>query len=285
MPEVTPPELPQNTFPPLTQPGAPAQPTTLDIGPAHLTGHQGNRFTFTGVESRARVRLTILAPDLARVDLLPEWIAAPPRSWAVAKAENDWPTVPLEVADTPDGSLIIRTPAMAIKVTLAPIPFQIQFFNTEGICLSADTPTSLSVVPQNPGPTPYLVQRGAWGARCAKQLLAGEHFFGFGERTGSLNKHGSRFLLWNIDPHGPHSNQTWAMYSAIPFFLSVRQQQHPLTYGIFLDSPALTEFDLGATQPDRLTFGVGAGTARSPTISSRAMVTTPCPPSWHAIPN
>ena len=49
------------------------------------------------------------------------------------------------------------------------------------------------------------------------------------------------------------------MYTAIPFFLSVREQHPPLTYGLFLDSPALTEFDLGATQPTHLTFGVGAG--------------------------
>ena len=148
---------------------------------------------------------------------------------------------------------------MSIWVTLAPAPFQIQFYNAEGICLSADLPQSLSVVKQEAGPTPYIVQRGEWGARCAKNIFAGEHFFGFGERTGSLDKRGSRISLWNTDPPGPHTDKTWAMYTSIPFFLSVREQHPPLTYGLFLDSPALTEFDVGATQPDRLSFAVGAG--------------------------
>ena len=101
MSEATPPDLPLETLHPLTQADVAAQPTTLDIGPATLTSREGNRFTFTGVESRARVRLTILAPDVARVDFLPEWIAEPPRSWAVAKPEEDWPEVAVELEEKP----------------------------------------------------------------------------------------------------------------------------------------------------------------------------------------
>ncbi len=258
MSEATPPELPPEDVIALAQPGAAPQPTAIEIGPATLTSREGNRFTFTGVESQAQVRLTILAPDLARVDFLPEWIAQPPRSWAVAKAEEDWPNVPVEIEDE-QNSLMLRAPAMSVGVTLAPEPFQLQFFNAEGVCLSADLPQSLSVVKQDPGPAPYIMQRGAWGARCARRIFPGEHFFGFGERTGPLDKRGTRLTLWNFDPPGPHSDNTWAMYTSIPFFLSAREGQPPLTYGLFLDSPALTEFDLGATQPARQTFSVGAG--------------------------
>ncbi len=251
MSEATPPSLPEEEQRP--------RPTAIDIGPATLTSREGNRFTFTGVESRARVRLTILAPDVARVDFLPEWIAEPPRSWAVAKPEEDWPLVPVQIQEKMAGGLMLLAGGMDIWVTLAPAPFQLQFYNAEGICLSADLPQSLSVVKQEAGPTPYIVQRGEWGARCAKNIFAGEHFFGFGERTGPLNKRGSRIALWNTDPPGPHNDKTWAMYSSIPFFLSVREQHPPLTYGLFLDSPALTEFDVGAERPDRLSFAVGAG--------------------------
>jgi alpha-glucosidase len=259
MSEATPPSLPPEEPDALASSGAAPQPAALDIGPATLTSREGNRFTFTGVESRARVRLTILAPDLARVDLLPEWVSEPPRSWAVAKDEAEWPEVPVEVEEREYGGVMLRTSEMSIWVTLAPVLFQMQFYNADGVCLNADAPTSLSVVKQNPGPTPYIVQRGAWGARCTKFLFSGEHFFGLGERTGGLNKRGSRATLWNMDPPGPHSDKTWAMYAAIPFFLSVRGEHPPLTYGLFLDSPALTEFDLGATQPDRVSFEVGAG--------------------------
>jgi alpha-glucosidase len=258
MSEAIPPELPPEEAVALAQPGAARQPTAIEIGPATFTSRAGNEFTFTGVDSRARVRLTILAPDLARVDFLPEWIDQPPRSWAVAKADEDWPDVPVEMEEKPDG-LMLHAPDMSVWVTLAPVPFQLQLFNAEGICLSADLPRSLSVVKQDPGPTPYIVQRGEWGARCARRIFPGEHFFGFGERTGPLDKRGTRLTLWNIDPPGPHGDKTWAMYASIPFFLSVREQHPPLTYGLFLDSPALTEFDLGATHPDRQTLSVGAG--------------------------
>lgn len=241
---------------PITQP----QPAVIPIGPAALTAREGNRFTFTSAESRAQVRLTILAPDLVRVDLLPEGIAEPPRSWAVARPEDAWPDVPVEVEkDTDNGGFMIRTPEMSIWVTKPPVPLQFQFYNAEGILLSADAPEGLSIVRQERGPTPYIVQRGEWGAASAHILLPGERLYGFGERTGPLNKRGTHFLLWAIDPHANHSDDTWAMYSSIPFFVSVREQYPPLTYGIFLDSAALTEFDLGASQPDRLTLSVGAG--------------------------
>jgi alpha-glucosidase len=259
MSEATPPDLPPEELSLLARPGAAPQPAAIEIGPATFTSRESNRFTFTGVESQAQVRLTILAPDLARVEFLPAWVAEAPRSWAVTKTDDEWPHVAVDLEEDKIGGLMLRTDDMSIWVTLAPVPFQLQFYNAEGICLSADLPQSLSVVQQGPGPTPYIVQRGAFGARCAKSIFAGEHFFGFGERTGPLNKAGSRFRLWNIDPPGPHSDNTWSMYTAIPFFLSVREQHPPLTYGLFLDSPALTEFDLGATQPGRLTFSLGAG--------------------------
>ncbi len=258
MSEARPPELPEQELHRLSRPETASQPAQGAVGQVVFTGREGNRFTFTEVASRARVRLTILAPDLARVEFLPEWVAAPPRSWAVTTADEDWPVVPVEMGTKASG-LWLRTPAMSIWVMLAPQPFLLQFYNAEGICLSADAPNGLSVVRQNPGPTPYIIQRGEWGARCVKALLPGEHLFGFGERTGSMNKRGQRFLLWNTDPHRGHDDATWSMYASIPFFLSVREQHPPLTYGLFLDSPALTEFDLGATQPDRLAFGVGAG--------------------------
>ena len=266
MSEPRPPRLPEHEAHALTQPGARAaaegaapQTAVIPIGPATLTGHEGNRFIFTSIESHARVRLTILAADLAKVELLPDGIDEPPRSWSVARAEEEWPEVAVDIEEEKAGGRWIRTNDMSIWVTLAPAPFQMQFYNAEGVLLSADAPDGLSIVRQDPGPTPYIVQRGEWGARCAKGLMPGEHLYGFGERTGKLNKHGTRFLLWNIDPHMGHSDETWAMYSSIPFFVSVREQYPPLTYGILLDSAALTEFDLGATRPDRLTFGCGAG--------------------------
>ncbi len=255
MSEARPPGLPEEERYTLARPGAAPQPAFIDLGHVTLTSRAGNRFTFTGTASRAR--LTILAPDLARVDLLPEGHDEPPRSWAVAQPDDAWPAVPLEITETPE-SLTIRAPAMTIRVGLH--PFRLAFYTPDGALLSMDdAEAGLGMARQDPGPTPYIVQRGAWGARCHKALQPGEHFFGFGERTGPLDKRGSRFLLWNIDPHGPHGDQTWAMYSSIPFFLSLRDQQPTLAYGLFLDSAALTEFDLGATHPERLTFGVGAG--------------------------
>ena len=42
-------------------------------------------------------------------------------------------------------------------------------------------------------------------ARVYKRYMAGERYFGCGERTGELDKTGTHQLFWNIDPPRGHT--------------------------------------------------------------------------------
>lgn len=88
------------------------------------------------------------------------------------------------------------------------------------------------------------------GAVCRKDLPGDVHFYGFGEKTGYLDKRGCRMTMWNTDIN-PYLPTTDALYMSIPFFIAVTDSQ---AYGIFLDSPARTCFDMGKTLPNRFSF-------------------------------
>jgi hypothetical protein len=55
---------------------------------------------------------------------------------------------------------------------------------------------------------------------CAKRISKGEHFFGFGERTGYLDKLGRQMINWTTDPvagQGPAPiRSTWPSQSSCP---------------------------------------------------------------------
>lgn len=76
-----------------------------------------------------------------------------------------------------------------------------------------------------------------------------EMFFGLGEKTGFLDRRGRRFIMWNTDEplHTPDKDP---LYKSIPFLIGFDGKK---VYGLFLDSIARSEFDLGYGNPERLT--------------------------------
>ena len=81
---------------------------------------------------------------------------------------------------------------------------------------------------------------------CAKHIEDGEHFFGFGERTGPLDKLGRQLINWTTDPAHGHGPGTDPLYQAIPVFMALRPG---LAYGVFFNSTWRSRFDIGAEQP------------------------------------
>lgn len=67
------------------------------------------------------------------------------------------------------------------------------------------------------------------------------HYYGLGEKTGSLDKRGERYEMWNSDVYAPHVPEIEALYQSIPL-LVVREPN--AAYGIFLDNPGRTFFDM-----------------------------------------
>lgn len=88
------------------------------------------------------------------------------------------------------------------------------------------------------------------GAACRHQIKTNEHFYGFGEKTGYLDKRGQRLEMWNTDVN-PYLQSTDCLYMSIPFYIAHSQAG---AYGVFLDSPGRTIFDVGKGEPEILSM-------------------------------
>lgn len=95
---------------------------------------------------------------------------------------------------------------------------------------------------------PYL-QGFAWSPtelRLSRPLLTNEYIYGFGERTGKMNKRGQAFPVWNMDFPGHHDDLVTSMYTSIPFFVGI-QVETGRAYGILVDHVSKVDIDMGKT--------------------------------------
>lgn len=80
-----------------------------------------------------------------------------------------------------------------------------------------------------------------------KNLRSDEQFFGLGEKTGTLNRRGKNYKMWNSDKPC-YSTTEDPIAKSIPFFMS------SYNYGIFLDNTYKTEFKFGTESQDYYSF-------------------------------
>lgn len=175
-----------------------------------------------------QLAIAILAPNLIRVRLAPTGTLQPRRSWAVAKDDHEWPAVSFDLEETPN-TLEIKTDRIRISV-------------------QRDTAQITCFDPQNRPFAQDVAPSMAWrtGAIAAwKQIEADEHFYGFGERTGFLDKLSEVKTNWTTDALD-YDSLSDEMYQAIPVFMALRPE---VGYGIFFNTTYWSQFNLGADQP------------------------------------
>ncbi len=189
--------------------------------------NQGDRLLSLECEN-ASLQIIPLAANLIRVRMSPtgEWL--PRRSWAVTLPDEMWPQVAFEVRETEE---------------------QIEL-ETEQIrlCIQRDR-TQISCFDQNNQPfgcdTDFGMGWRAGAIAAWKRIEAEEHFYGFGERTGLLDKRSEVKTNWTTDALD-YGVLTDEMYQAIPFAIALRPD---LAYGIFFNTTFWSQFDLGAETP------------------------------------
>ena len=81
----------------------------------------------------------------------------------------------------------------ALRVVVKQNPFQLEVFSRDGASLDADDPT-------------YGTAYAGSTLRTWKRLRDDEYVYGFGEKTGRLNKRGRKlggytYVMWNSDPY------------------------------------------------------------------------------------
>lgn len=119
-----------------------------------------------------------------------------------------------------------------------------------------------------------------------------EPFYGFGEKTGPLDKRGRRMTFYNTDAYDPAFGgwrpEQDPLYLSVPFFLGLRGGTG---YGVFTDVAFRVDADMAADAPDRYRISttgpsidqyVIAGPALSEVVRRYTALTgrTPLPARW-----
>lgn len=88
-----------------------------------------------------------------------------------------------------------------------------------------------------------------------KSMMPDEHFFGFGEKMGFLNKRGTKMEMYNKDNpiHFPDADP---LYISIPFFISIIPSGP--AYGILIENTEPCGFDMGYSSEEWYEFWVQA---------------------------
>ncbi|MFA9391496.1 MAG: glycoside hydrolase family 31 protein [Prolixibacteraceae bacterium] len=155
-------------------------------------------------------------------------------SFAVIKTGDS--SLPINISEQP-GSVEIYTGELIVRITKS--PFQIRIFDKWQKLLLEDF--------QGRG-----FESDSSKMSCFKMLKSNESIFGLGEKSGTINRVGGLFKMWNSDKPCYQVDED-PLYKSIPFFMSSEG------YGIYFDNTFKTEFDFGATSPDYYSFSSPGG--------------------------
>ncbi|HXX86511.1 MAG TPA: alpha-glucosidase, partial [Casimicrobiaceae bacterium] len=197
------------------------------------------RFDFS---SGWQCRVWPLAEDLVRVLFLRGGEFKEPRTWMVAPGGGDVPWEGRDRLDTSafarpdfklrqaDAEVVVATSALALAITLKPFGLR---WSAGGKPFASDRPT-------------YSYQ---WGERAGviRHYMAREpadRFYGLGDKTGRLDKHGRRLRTLALDALGYDARSSDPLYKHWPFMLGI-DGASSIAFGLFYDTLAPATFDLG----------------------------------------
>jgi alpha-glucosidase len=254
----------------LTWSPAAAQWTSLGDMPAPRRVTNGLVFR----NAQGIVSMSAEAADIVRVRFTPGRDFGRDHSYAVVNRDLGDPKVDVRI-----GSRQSQIVTPSLTVTVRHRPFRLSVADASGNDLDADDP-----------------ERGiafsGKAVRVWKRLRDDEQVYGFGEKTGHLNKRGRQlggynYTMWNSDTFA-YESDTDPIYVSVPFYLVLRGGR---THGIFLDNTYRSNFDVGHTTQGLMSFGAEGGDlnyyllygpdpkrviARYTEMTGR----TPLPPRW-----
>jgi alpha-glucosidase len=212
----------------------------------------------------------VLAPNLIRVRMTPTGEFLEGRSWAVTQPDEQWSTVVFEVQEKADA---IEIETEQLRIVVYRDSCRIECFDLAGQSFAQDADQAMSW------------RTGAVAAW--KRIETDEHFYGFGERTGLLDKLSKVQTNWTYDALD-YDVLTDNMYQAIPFFMALRPG---VGYGLFFNTTFWSQFDIGVQQPgvwrmetqgSELDYYIIYGPEPAKILSTYTQLTgrMPLPPRW-----
>ncbi len=226
-----------------------------------------------GIEVRcgtAVMQIIALRDDVLRVRVGAAGQLPEDASWAVLAAAR---TSSVAVAHE-SGKDSVGFKTAKLRVTVYKDPLQLTVTDLDGHVIAEDLPGR---------PIEY---HGA-GFRVYRKSPADEHYFGLGDKPGSLDRRNEAFSDWNTDAYG-WQESTDPIYKSIPFFITFRKG---ISAGFFLDNTWRASFDFNKEYRDGYSFGSEGGPLDyyilygpdpKSVVESWAWLvgTTPLPPLW-----
>ncbi len=167
-----------------------------------------------------------------------------------SKSARVWPSFAVEPAlqassapytrEENQSSVLVRTAQLGVRVTKSPL--HVELLDAAGRTVAEEA-------------APVAWQAAGFTERW--KLAPQEQVYGLGDKAKGFNRRGQTFELWNTDAYGwkPDGDP---LYKAIPFLLSVNEGH---AHGLFIDTPARAQVDVGKAAPDVLSYTTEAGEA------------------------
>jgi alpha-glucosidase len=213
------------------------QATLVSAGPQGIT---------VALDAGWHGRIALAAEGIGRMLLLPPDGLREPRTWAIAhaqSADDPWSGADrlllfperIGCAFSREGdTLTLADARLRVHVGLAPFMLVWEQHDGSGwtrIC--ADRPTFGYGSATRTGTTGHWQQRDA-----------NDQYFGLGDKTGPLNKHGRRLRTRQLDALGYNGESSDPLYKHWPFFIG-RRADSGACYGVYYDTLAECTFDFG----------------------------------------
>jgi alpha-glucosidase len=200
-----------------------------------------NRSLPNGIElHRGSVILQVVAlrDDVLRIRETASGILPEDASWAVSQQTRQQvaAAIPENTAETYG----FRTKTLRVRIEQA----------TLRLCI---TDLEGNVLQEDPAGWPAEFHGNTF--RVYKKMPADEHYFGLGDKAGSLDRRGQSFRLWNTDAF-LFQESTDPIYKSIPFFITMRGGR---AAGVLLDNTWSTSFDFGRVERNMYSFGAEGG--------------------------
>jgi len=221
-----------------------AQPTRVSLihpiaHPLVLHGQRGERF-----------QISVLEEDLVRVEHFPDGQPRLDRTWTVVGADRQGglkqvdvpregrrrddlspfsqPSFELEVGDA-----VVHLSTRQLRLEIALGDFYLQWADATGRRFAADLSGRA-----------YPYDRSCRAVYHYMERRPDEHYYGFGERAGPLDKVGKRMRMVNLDALGYNAETGDPLYKHFPFYITFVPDLE-IAYGLFYDNLATTIFDMG----------------------------------------
>lgn len=211
-------------------------------GTVTLTTAAQGSLTFAG-ERGERLRISALDHDIVRVSHQPDGAWRLDRTWMIAGSDGDTPregrhrddlsplALPACVHTVQGDHLRLETDRLALTVGLR--EFSIRWHDAQGRMFAADMRERA-----------YAYDRRGKAICHVMARRPDEHYYGFGEVAGPLDKAGMRLRMKPADALGYDAERSDPLYKHWPFYITFVPELD-IAYGLLYDNLAESVFDMG----------------------------------------